>query len=42
MEWMFPPNYGVDQYTLEQNRENAIQNAIHPPRPPGQKQENEQ
>jgi RHS repeat-associated protein len=33
----------VDQHTLEQNRENAIQNAIHPPKQPEQpKQENPQ
>ncbi len=32
----------VDQQTLEQNRESAIQNAIHPPKQPEQKQENPQ
>lgn len=33
----------VDQHTLEQNRESAIQNAIHPPKQPEQpKQENPQ
>jgi hypothetical protein len=32
----------VDQHTLEQNRESAIQNAIHLPKQPEQKQENPQ
>jgi hypothetical protein len=33
----------VDQHTLEQNRENAIQNAIHPQKQqPQQKPENQQ
>jgi hypothetical protein len=32
----------VDQQTLNQNRESAIQNAIHPPKQEQQKQENPQ
>ena len=32
----------VDRHTLEQNREHAIQNAIHPPKQEQQKQENPQ
>jgi RHS repeat-associated protein len=32
----------VDQHTMEQNRESAIQNAIHPPKQSDQKQENPQ